>query len=420
MLIELLFCKKSYFMVVITATYLPAWYFSAKLDTGICYIHVFMIFLVVIFEQIYSYVIYPLVNLFSFSVIYCFILYFSVVLIVGIEKLMSKYPGALIVMTVVVVFVIVYISCRCCVNCESVNNLEGGLGPYLAGLIESDGNIYVPTTARSLTTGKVNYPAISIVFPVSDIPLAEKLVEVIGHGYITVGTDKNYCILSIQNTTGVQQVINIINGYMRTPKYDKLCQLYTWYSSLGLNPGILLPLDNSPILDNAWLAGFAEGDGSFLLHKANNSYFVGNFTLPQSRVDVELINRYKPIMDLIAAAFQVTSVNISTITNTSGTLTLKLIVKAGSLASSLIVCSYFDRFPLKGGKYLDYLNYRRLVQMQVSGQNKTPEGVNETMIIKQNHNRTRKVWTWVHLEEFYKLLIFCLCWVVHKLATRLF
>ena len=280
--------------------------------------------------------------------------------------------------------------------------LEGQLGPYLAGLIESDGNIYVPLNARSPLTDKLNYPSISIAFHVDDLPLAKQLVETLGYGNLTIGDNANHGVLSFYAEKDLNALMSLINGHMRTPKHDQLMQLYTWYQEL--NPSFtstVMPLDSSAIFSNAWLSGFTEGDGSFLLHRANNSYFVGNFVIHQSRVDHGLAERYMPVMEAIAAGLK-TNVNTSTITNASGTVSFKLLVKAGALASSLLVCSYFDRFPLFGSKHLNYENYRILVEMQKSGKHNTPEGVQQAKQLKNNHNRTRTTWSWSHLSGLYR------------------
>lgn len=47
---------------------------------------------------------------------------------------------------------------------------------YIAGLIEGDGSIKVPSTLRS-DKGKLIYPSVTIVFVDKDLPLAEILVK---------------------------------------------------------------------------------------------------------------------------------------------------------------------------------------------------------------------------------------------------
>nr|YP_007475356.1 hypothetical protein H911_mgp48 [Microbotryum lychnidis-dioicae]AGE14569.1 hypothetical protein [Microbotryum lychnidis-dioicae] len=57
------------------------------------------------------------------------------------------------------------------------------LGPYLAGLIEGDGTIVVPTSERSAKR-KLNYPSIQIAFAAKDYLLALMFQVLIGHGSI--------------------------------------------------------------------------------------------------------------------------------------------------------------------------------------------------------------------------------------------
>jgi hypothetical protein len=65
------------------------------------------------------------------------------------------------------------------------------LGSYLAGLIERDGSIIVPTKDKS-EKGKSYHPVIRIVFTINDLPLAEKLQKVLGHGKIQRGKGQFY------------------------------------------------------------------------------------------------------------------------------------------------------------------------------------------------------------------------------------
>lgn len=54
----------------------------------------------------------------------------------------------------------------------------------LAGLIEGDGTIIVPTTERS-AKGRINYPSIQIVFNLKDLPLALVIQQKLGHGTLS-------------------------------------------------------------------------------------------------------------------------------------------------------------------------------------------------------------------------------------------
>lgn len=63
---------------------------------------------------------------------------------------------------------------------------DSRLGSYLAGLIEGDGSIIVPSKDKS-EKGKAYHPIIRIVFTINDLPLVEKLQKIIGHGRIQKG-----------------------------------------------------------------------------------------------------------------------------------------------------------------------------------------------------------------------------------------
>ncbi len=64
----------------------------------------------------------------------------------------------------------------------------------------------------------------------------------------------------------VIKTINLINGYMRTPKIEALHRAIKWYND-NYNFNIeALDLDQSPINSNAWLAGFTDGDGNFSIN----------------------------------------------------------------------------------------------------------------------------------------------------------
>jgi hypothetical protein len=70
-----------------------------------------------------------------------------------------------------------------------------------------------------------------------------------------------------------------------------------------LKPIAQLPLDTSQLNTNSWLAGFAEGDGSFQIRISEGRYrhVATSFELCQGRDDPALFQAYKPIMETIAS-----------------------------------------------------------------------------------------------------------------------
>jgi hypothetical protein len=107
-------------------------------------------------------------------------------------------------------------------NNENKFNLDQ-LGSYLAGLIEGDGHIYVPPFP--LQGQRKRNAFIRLTFNKNDLPLAEKLLKTIGHGYIQSQLDYGVYRLVIANQEGLIKVVNLINGKFRTPKIEGLHNL---------------------------------------------------------------------------------------------------------------------------------------------------------------------------------------------------
>lgn len=92
------------------------------------------------------------------------------------------------------------------------------MGSYLAGLIEGDGAIYIPKNNR-------NAAMIIISFHSKDLPLFLILQKNLGEGNILKIKGKNAYQYTISDIKGLIKVVNLINGYMRTPKIVQLYKL---------------------------------------------------------------------------------------------------------------------------------------------------------------------------------------------------
>lgn len=53
-------------------------------------------------------------------------------------------------------------------------------------------------------------------------------------------------------------IINLINGYLRTPKIDQFNKLVAWINNNSNNNYTINEPDTSSILKNAWLSGFID------------------------------------------------------------------------------------------------------------------------------------------------------------------
>ena len=67
----------------------------------------------------------------------------------------------------------------------------------------------------------------------------------------------------IADKNGIIKLVNLVNGYFRTPKiqtFHKLIDFLNVKHNLNI---IKLPIDNFTLDSNAWLAVFTEADGYF-------------------------------------------------------------------------------------------------------------------------------------------------------------
>ncbi len=93
---------------------------------------------------------------------------------------------------------------------------ENQLGYYLAGLIEGNSSIIVPENKWS-ELSKLRYPYFKIIFYIKDLPLARKLINVLGYGTINKVKNSNYCVVNFYSKESVLKIIHLINDKMRTP-----------------------------------------------------------------------------------------------------------------------------------------------------------------------------------------------------------
>lgn len=99
--------------------------------------------------------------------------------------------------------------------------LNPNFNSYLAGLIEGKGVIAV----QDIDTQKVVHrfaPKIIIAFNKHDKPLAEKISTKLNVGKVIDRSEIGHVLLQILAKDEVLKIINLINGYMRTPKIEAL------------------------------------------------------------------------------------------------------------------------------------------------------------------------------------------------------
>uniref|UniRef100_UPI0030E0A255 LAGLIDADG endonuclease n=1 Tax=Daedaleopsis nitida TaxID=1140402 RepID=UPI0030E0A255 len=280
------------------------------------------------------------------------------------------------------------------------NNLGLKFRTYLAGLIEGDGTIVVPKTERS-AKGQINYPSIQIVFHLKDFPLALMIQKELRHGSLSRKKGVNAYILTINNYDGLLLLVSLINGNMRTPKIYALWNLIDWLNLRFKNINLIKkPLNNSSLDSNAWLSGFIEADGHFSIRTTTTSKYPRvecKFELSQRQND----HNSRSNLDFleVIAQFLLSSVKAIRVDKPKP----EYRIRTTSLKGNLVLENYLNTFPLFGSKYLDYQGWIKVLNYFKQGQFKHKSNIEEIISIKSCINDRRTVFTWDHLNHFYKL-----------------
>lgn len=284
-------------------------------------------------------------------------------------------------------------------NSQNKESFNPKLASYLAGLIEGDGTIVVPKTERSLK-GKLNYASIQLVFDARDLALALIIQKTLGHGSIAKKKGLNAYILTINSNEGMTLLVNLINGYMRTPKIYALHRLIDW-----LNNKLDLTiekkgLDNSPINHNNWLAGFIDADGHFSVRTSLTSKYPKiecKFELCQRQIDhnkesnLEFLN--------IIAQFLLTSVKEIRMNRSNP----EYRVRTTNVEGNNFLVNYLTECPLFSSKYLNYKDWTNVLEFFNKKEHTKPESIKKIVEIKSKMNNSRTEFTWDHLNNFYNL-----------------
>jgi hypothetical protein len=235
-------------------------------------------------------------------------------------------------------------------------------GSYLAGLIEGDGHIAVHDKNSK---SKVYRPKIIILFNINDRPLAEKLSAVLKVGKVVSRASAGHVLLQILAKEEVLKIINLINGYMRTPKIEALHRAINWINEKDKSSIPCLGLDTSSLNSNSWLAGFTDADGNFSITVYNRKSSKAVRTCVRTFFRIEVKQNYSrevasdqggaSYFNIMTKICEFLTVNLYTRTRTVDDRVYYAFMAISHNARSYeIVRNYFDRYPLYSSKYLAY------------------------------------------------------------------
>ncbi len=236
------------------------------------------------------------------------------------------------------------------------------LGHYLAGLIDGDGHF---SSKQQLV----------IAFNSSDSSLAYYLKKQIGYGSVHKVKNKNAVILVVTAIKGMEKVISLINGKLRTN--DKLYQIKNNILShikfKNFSNIINITLNSSNHLNNLWLAGFSDADASFqikLIYRNNHTEVRLNFQIDQKKKDLLVL-----IKNLLGG-------NIGYRTNQD-----TYYYGSTSFGSARKVLGYFDKHHLLSTKYINYLKWRKAYIIIQNKDHLTLKGLDKITKIKSTMNK---------------------------------
>ena len=272
---------------------------------------------------------------------------------------------------------------------------------WLTGLIEGDGSIVIPSAGmkknipgRPLSETKKRYPFIRIAFHKKDLPLAKYIKKTLGYGTI-VSLKSNTVLWTVYEELALIDLIQRLNGNMRTPKYLRLHELIK-FKNLEIE---CLGPDFSNFGNNSWLAGMSDADSNFniTLTKLKKN----NFRI-QTQWRLEFAQKTYHGYDQLYWASLLSNFLETTLYSRTRQKEEKMyssfMVIAFNNNSKDIITNYFQTYPLLSSKYLDYKDWTYIRKLEKTHK-KDKELLDMVSKIKNSFNNKRINFNWEHLNN---------------------
>lgn len=263
---------------------------------------------------------------------------------------------------------------------------------YLTGLFEGDGHLWLPST----NIEKKANPRFCITTSVKNKPFIEFLQKSLGgYGFIRNKVSENALVLTISNKLGLEIIAKKMNGKFRTPKVHKFYQLLDWLNSQDLSYNFQkLPMDNSSIDKNSWLAGFFDADGCFYIRVSEGlkkNRISIRFTIDQRMYDSSG-HSYQPFMQKVADHFSASLTRVAK-PNSNSYFHLSIF----SLKSANLLDNYLKKNQLLTSKWFDYLTWSEVLFLMNNNQHY--QNISNIKFLKSQMNARRSVFDWNFLSS---------------------
>jgi LAGLIDADG endonuclease len=253
-----------------------------------------------------------------------------------------------------------FVSIHVPTHLKPLNNYQ--FGHYLAGLIDGNGHF---SSKQQL----------AIVFHSLDVSLAYYIKKRLGFGSVRKVKEKNAFILIIAAIKGIEKILNLINGKIRTEnKYNQINNNilnHSNFTEFGKSLSFMLNIDKD--LKNHWLAGFSDADASFqikVLNRSKIAEIILNFKIDQKKNYLLLL-----IKEFLGG-------NVGYI-NSQDTY----YYGSTSFGSAKNVINYFDSFHLLSTKHINYLKWRKAYLIIQDKNHLNTDGLEKVIKLKKTMNR---------------------------------
>lgn len=277
--------------------------------------------------------------------------------------------------------------------------INNNFNTYLAGLFEGDGHIWIQNSDMK----KRHNPRFCITFSLKNEPLAKRLLDLIGSGFIRYKIKNNACVLIVSPVVGLKKIVSLINGELRTPKIHQLHKLIDWLNKNHNTNIEKFPLKEGSLSDDSWLSGFIDSDGSFSVqhtkveNNAKKRKISCRLRIEQRMLDPITKNSYISVLTNITEFL-----NCNLLTRIQKSTGNKYyILTASSKVSLDIIIKYLEVYPLFSSKYLDYLDWKKIALLILDNKHYTDEGLIKTDYVRNSINRKRTYFNWDHLNKLY-------------------
>jgi len=281
-------------------------------------------------------------------------------------------------------------------NNNKVIIYNNNFNSYLAGLFEGDGHISISkgNNQNKNRIPRIRKVVIGITFNIKDLPLCLYLKSKIQNGWIRIKNKENACVLLFHTDRGLITFVNIVNGYLRSPKIYKFNMVID-YLNIKYSMNILkYKEDYSYINSNNWLAGFIDADGGFLIRYTEITKFriACVFSLEQRMVEPTSNLSYEPLL-LEISKFLKTELKISKHNKDKS----YFLIRVSNRNSIRLILNYFYSYKMYSSKYLDYLNWANAAELLLSNNAYSLENRKYIYNLKNTMNKKRICFNWNHL-----------------------